>query len=80
MILLLSAISLGTFFGYAFGIRPILCRMGGGALMKAYTRHILRFIRVSHFKADGAYWVQYEVHTTKGYTGDIIIKILQEVL
>ena len=48
--------------------------------MKTYTRHILRFIRVSHFKADGAYWVQYEVHTTKGYTGDIVIKLFSETL
>ena len=48
--------------------------------MKAYTRHILRFVRVAHFKADGALWAQYEVHTASGYTGDIVIKILQEVL
>lgn len=28
MILLVSAITLGVSFGYTFGIRPILCRMG----------------------------------------------------
>ena len=48
--------------------------------MKAYTRHLLYFIRVSVFKADGALWAQYEVHTASGYTGDIVIKLFSETL